>query len=46
MNNIVATTLSALYKFVIGYLLILLAWMEMYRYAYLVLGFSIGYFVL
>lgn len=43
MNNIVATVLTTLYKFALGYLLILLAWMEMHRYAYLLLGIALGF---
>jgi hypothetical protein len=34
MKNIVATNLAVLYKFVIGYLTILLMWMLMHQYAY------------
>jgi hypothetical protein len=36
--NIVATTLATLYKFALGCLFLLLCWMEMHRYAYLMLG--------
>lgn len=43
MNNIVATNLAVLYKFAIGYLLLLISWMEMHRYAYLLLGAVIGF---
>jgi hypothetical protein len=35
MDNIVATTLATLYKFLVAYLFLLLCWMEMHRYAYL-----------
>ena len=36
--NIVMNTLTTLYQFASAYLILLLCWMEMHRYAYLLLG--------
>lgn len=35
MQSVIAATLSYMIKFVVGYLVLLISWFELHRYAYL-----------